>query len=76
MQSSPDVTEIELPAELIAELDALLQSNTSRSRKWTDREDNAIRYAYAKTNKRALAEWLGVSRETLRKRAVFLGVER
>ena len=74
MQSSPDVTEIRLPPDMVAELDALPQSFTARNRKWTQEEDDAIRYAYQKTQKEALAKWMGVSTDTLRKRARALGV--
>jgi len=75
MQQSPDVTEIELPEELKAQLDDLPKSYVNRARQWSQKEDNCIRYGYAVgTQKRILAEWLGVCTGTLRKRAKELGL--
>jgi hypothetical protein len=77
MQRSPDVTEIELPDELKAELDILPKARRERSHQWSEKEDKCIQYGYAVgTHQRELAAWLGVSPTTLRKRAKELGLRK
>lgn len=70
-----EAVKIELPAELIAKLEAV-PDTTRRTNytDWTPEMDEAIRRYWPRKNKKALAKALGVCSGTLRKRAVELGV--